>query len=771
MGNFEFIPLSLAYVAGALALFVALVMVSLRERGSEGITEFNSMIVLVIVWLMAQAVINAIGTPDDFLLAAKLQFVILIFVVVSLYDLYRRFGAARVDSLRFINQLLLVGFAAGIVLSDAFIVGVRPFRWGLEPIFDWPMLFPIAWMLLMAAMTASRMFKLLRKEPRDTQERQRISLLFWALGVFVFGFCIEVLADVGFAMPPLSWLFVPLSMGLITAAVWRHGMAVINRYTPLFQVLKQFQGGLVLLDKDGIVRVYNPRALELLGKTKHEVLRKSFLSLVECDATASDLASRFDARQDPETRIVTVAAGRYAKRELRVVCSQVFEGQMRGLACRIQDLSHEQRERDYAITRELLTPDTELPTLKVLEAGLARRDIDERLPAVGVLRVSQIERSALLHSHGHTAASTMDKHVADLLSDLQSRHATMYALPRGGFAFLLREDGASVEQSLARLEARINEALQKPLLLATEQLPVRHAQGHWQQEQGKPDAVDSFARWLRTQQFAANRDQASAASAITAEDIQQALDSRQFLPLYAPIVDLRSGRATGLQPYITWDHPTLGHLSMGGFAHLLTQAGLYVDVHNAVLQLALADLRGFQQVLGDQSMTLNIRPHSEALATYISESGAEMVLNALGDMARHIVMTLTPSFPLDGVLISAMHRLRDEGMQLEMREFGLGNPSLAHVVRLPLSGVRITRELYAASGDPYAQGRAVAAVVAAASSMGLYCSADEVETVEQMRLLSSAGCQFATGPLFGEPLDSEMILATLLSPGLLEFVK
>lgn len=765
------IPLSLAYLAGAVVLFVALVMVSLRQRASEGITEFNSSIVLVIVWQMSQAVINAISTPDMFLLAAKLQFVILIFVVVSLYHLYRRFGAARVDSLRFINQLLLIGFAAGIVLTDTFIVGVKPFRWGLEPIFDWPMLFPIAWMLLMAVMTATRMIGLWRKEPRSTQERQRISLLLWALCVFVLGFCVELLADLGIAMPPLSWLFVPLSMGLMATAVWRYGLTVINRYTPLFQVLKQFQGGLVLLDNDAIVRVCNPGALELLGKTEREVLRKNFLSLVECDVTTSELASRFDARQDPETRIVTIAAGRYAKRELRVVCSPVFEGQQRGLACRIQDLSHEQRERDYAVTRELLTPDTGLPTLKVLEAALARRDIDERLPAIGVLRVSQIERSALLHSHGHTATTAMDKHVAGLLGDLQSRHATLHALPRGGFAFLLREDGVPIEQSLARLEVRIGEALQKPLLLATEQLSVRHAQGHWQHAQGKPDAVDGFARWLRTQQFAANSVQASAASGITAEEIQQALDSRQFMPLYAPIVDLRSGRATGLQPYITWDHPTLGHLSMGGFAHLLSQAGLYVDVHNAVLQQALTDLRGFKQLLGDDSMTLNIRPHSEALATYISESGAEMVLNALGDMAGDIVMTLTPSFPLDAVLISAMHRLRDEGMQLELREFGLGNPSLAHVVRLPLSGVRITRELYAATGDPDAQHRAVAAVVAAASSLGLYCSADEVETVEQMHLLSSAGCQFATGPLFGEPLDSEMILATLLSPGLLEFVK
>lgn len=771
MGPLDSTTLIWAHAAAVVWLFALLIMTVLRERRAEGIEDFANCFALLIVWMLARMATLMMANEPHYLIASKLQFAALLFAIVGIFGMCRRMLAVQPGVLEFTNVLTVVGLALAVVLTDWFVVGAVQHVWGYEPIYGPPMIILLAWGLLLVVVTLLRIIPRLRAERHGTRECQRLRAILIVLGAFVLALLVELFPEMGLPVPPLSWLLVPAGMTAMVLVIWRNGLTTINGDTPLSQVVSQFQGGLLLIDNDGIVRVANPAALALLGKPEREVLRNDFASLTDCDVPADQLAARFDAGQDPESRIVAVDSGRYAKRELRMVCSPVFSGQLRGLACRIQDLSHEQRERDYAVTRELLSPDTGLPTLKVLEAALARRDVDERQPAVGVLLVRQTERSALLQSHGHTAATAMAQHMAELLSDLRSGQATLHAMPGGGFAFLLREDEAGIEQSLAGLEAQIGDALQKPLLLAAEQLPVRYALSQWQHAQGIPDAVDSFARWLRTQQFAANSTQAFAAGGISADDVQQALVGGQFLPLYAPIVDLRTGRAVGLQPYITWAHPTLGPLSMGAFAHLLTQAGLYVDVHNAVLQQALNDLRGFKQVLGDESMTLNIRPDSVALATYVSESGVDMVINALGDMARQIVMTLTPSLPLDGVLVSAMNRLRDEGMQLELREFGLGNPSMAHVARLPLSGARITRELYAASGDAKVQGRAVAAVVAAASSLGLYCAADEVETVEQMRLLSSAGCRYATGPLFGEPLDAEMILATLLSPGLLEFIK
>ena len=205
---------------------------------------------------------------------------------------------------------------------------------------------------------------------------------------------------------------------------------------------------------------------------------------------------------------------------------------------------------------------------------------------------------------------------------------------------------------------------------------------------------------------------------------------------------------------------------MGSFAHLLGQEGLGVAVHTAALRRALADLDGFIQVLGEESLVLNIRPSVKTLSAYVSDAGVERILETLGDSASRIVMTITPALPLDKGLLTAMHRLRDAGMQMELREFALGHPSLAHVARLPLSGVRLTRELYASGGNAEVQARIVAATVSAASTLGLYCSADGVDSEAQLNLLASAGCRFASGAHFGEPLDSETMLASLLSPGL-----
>jgi EAL domain-containing protein (putative c-di-GMP-specific phosphodiesterase class I) len=92
------------------------------------------------------------------------------------------------------------------------------------------------------------------------------------------------------------------------------------------------------------------------------------------------------------------------------------------------------------------------------------------------------------------------------------------------------------------------------------------------------------------------------------------------------------------------------------------------------------------------------------------------------------------------------------GVRIALDDFGTGYSSLSYLKCFPIDVVKIDRSFVAdITSDPEAAALA-AAIITMARSLKREVVAEGVETVEQLKLLSTWGCDAAQGYYFSHPL-------------------
>jgi diguanylate cyclase len=81
-----------------------------------------------------------------------------------------------------------------------------------------------------------------------------------------------------------------------------------------------------------------------------------------------------------------------------------------------------------------------------------------------------------------------------------------------------------------------------------------------------------------------------------------------------------------------------------------------------------------------------------------------------------------------------LHQLRDSGVSVALDDFGTGYSSLVHLKQLPVDKVKIDRAFIAGMARNNDDFAIVASVVHLATTLGLTCVAEGVESFEQVKL-------------------------------------
>jgi EAL domain-containing protein (putative c-di-GMP-specific phosphodiesterase class I) len=100
----------------------------------------------------------------------------------------------------------------------------------------------------------------------------------------------------------------------------------------------------------------------------------------------------------------------------------------------------------------------------------------------------------------------------------------------------------------------------------------------------------------------------------------------------------------------------------------------------------------------------------------------------------------------------------DCNVRVGVDDFGDGLGSLNHLVRLPISQVKLAPRLAvaaASAGRPHA---VLQSLIQLGSTLGVQVIAQGIETREQLQALGRMGCEFGQGPLLSLPLEPESAL-------------
>jgi len=243
--------------------------------------------------------------------------------------------------------------------------------------------------------------------------------------------------------------------------------------------------------------------------------------------------------------------------------------------------------------------------------------------------------------------------------------------------------------------------------------------------------------------------------------LRRGLDAGEFVLHYQPKVDLRTGRITGAEALVRWNHPEKGLLYPGSFVPLAEQTGLVGALGQFVIAAACEQLAAWRfGGLPELTVAVNVsaRELGEELVEYVTRA---LRLACIPGHALELELTESAALESLELTVHVIQQLRDLGVTCSIDDFGTGYCGLSYLNRLPIDTLKIDRSFITElSGGSDA---IVTAVIALGHSLGLKVIAEGVETADQLAYLTSRGCDEMQGFLFSKPIPADEFAALVLA--------
>ncbi len=242
-------------------------------------------------------------------------------------------------------------------------------------------------------------------------------------------------------------------------------------------------------------------------------------------------------------------------------------------------------------------------------------------------------------------------------------------------------------------------------------------------------------------------------------ELYQATQSQQLRLVYQPIFDSTGERVAGVEALIRWQHPLHGVIEPDLFMADLEDTGLIIPVGERLIEDACR-LAARLQKEGHSpiKVTINISARQFAdtgfLLTVLDALYDSGVSPALIELEIEEI-TLLNNLELTQRLLL---ELQGVGVKVTVDRFGAGHSSLSEVIRLPLSGLKLSAELVNGLPEDRHHCAVTAGVFAMAQHAGLKTAANGVENAAQMSFLKELNCEQMQGFYFTKPMPAEQLL-------------
>jgi diguanylate cyclase (GGDEF)-like protein len=245
------------------------------------------------------------------------------------------------------------------------------------------------------------------------------------------------------------------------------------------------------------------------------------------------------------------------------------------------------------------------------------------------------------------------------------------------------------------------------------------------------------------------------------EALRRLPGSGQLRVHYQVKMDLRTGRACGVEALARWQHPARGLLRPEEFIPLAEQAGLMRPLTLEVLEMSLAQCRRWADDGVDLTVAVNLSVSDLLDRTFPDLVAALLDRHGLPPRALELEITET-TLMLDRVRsASVLRQLHDLGVRIAVDDYGAGYSSLSYLGSLPVDVLKLDKSFTIQLDRNRAAAAIVRHTVGLAHSLGLDIVVEGVENAAALATLEESGCDVVQGYYLGRPQPAEHLAASL----------
>jgi len=245
--------------------------------------------------------------------------------------------------------------------------------------------------------------------------------------------------------------------------------------------------------------------------------------------------------------------------------------------------------------------------------------------------------------------------------------------------------------------------------------------------------------------------------------LRKALERDEFILLYQPQVELRSGKIKSFEALIRWNSIEFGLVPPSEFIPLSEDTGLIIPIGNWVIEQACMQIKEWNDLRGEEiTIAINISAKQFQQRTLVSTIKKAIQKFQINPSLLEIEIT-------EGVMQDTaetspiLKSLKDLGISIAIDDFGTGYSSLNYLKSFPIDVLKVDQTFIRGIHNNDKDAAITTTIIHLANSLGMTVVAEGIEEKAQAKFLLNTNCDKGQGYFYSKPLSKIDIEQTIFN--------
>lgn len=243
-------------------------------------------------------------------------------------------------------------------------------------------------------------------------------------------------------------------------------------------------------------------------------------------------------------------------------------------------------------------------------------------------------------------------------------------------------------------------------------------------------------------------------------EIKEAIEKKEFIMLYQPIIDTDKNEIYGFEAYVRWEHPKHGILTPVQFLNIMEQSGDISWIGVWGLETIIAQNYELNRSFPDLKLqfTINISPRQLMDDKIADEFGKMIKKYKMLSSKISLEIAEYSTYEKNSVIKHNIERLKRLGFKIAINGFGLDYAGLTDLASMPIDTIRLDQHFFEKEQETNIKVKLTSLIVDFAKQHNKVVIAEGVENEEMLELVKNAGISKVQGYIYSKPIKPDVLI-------------